>query len=214
MQDNFAATVESIVSFIAANAPAGLQRRKDHLEKTSGYWSMDFRRASSRQTADEFFGDLSAHVCIQITSDSLPYEESHLEDEAGNTFRKLEVKAQVSWPSWGGTDPSLAAERLGLMQEACRFAADLEARFKEPVYRLYKTAEEKRAEEEGRLRREAEVKIRAAVEKSVKGMRVGNERCVADASVPAGLYEGFTMNQKTYRVQVTSTGMVSFLRTA
>lgn len=180
MVDNFAEQLNALRRFIQANHPGATPRSLEYLEHSEVYFPLEFRREH-----------VSCTLYIELDSFAA---ESFMDDE-GNRWRKVSLKAQPSWSSYGSVSVSDARLFVQLVGDVTEFAAKLLETFSEPFVRMVETAQEI-----------ADRKAKAAVDKcrgdviammraNAKGMRVGQERRV---EVPPGASDLMQVGEVSY----------------
>ena len=212
MVDNYSETLRALCQFLVANAPAGAERDVkriiDQLEagQVPTYVHLEWRRERSS---------------CQLYVDIGKFGGQRSVDEEGNTWHTYEVEANVSWPSWGSDNVKVCQERLALMTEVVRLAAEVERVFSGKIHHLTQT----KAERDEVTRRLAETAARQRIERlmraNCKGLRVGQERRVeADDSdfLPVGRVTYTTTapdgTERRYTTEVTATRTFYFMRVA
>jgi len=185
-QNNSAAVVEEIKSFIRNNAPT-----------MTAYSAQALSRASDSDYFDmslEFIDqDLDCRVLVYVRNNKSWNVE---QDQEGNVWRIHNLTTEVNWSAYGSTSSKLAVDRLAFMNKVASFAAALENAFPNEFYTLKETAHERA------LKRAESVAIRLAKE-NTKNLRVGGSK-VFDAPMDSmvGIYP-FEDNSKSYTATVT-----------
>lgn len=205
--DSYNTTLIALAHFLVFNVPAGAERDVDRVRhdleqgKPRPYFSFEFRRDNASCT-------------LYVELDNLRYDV--VEDEEGNHLEEYRVEAKVSWPSWGSDSVTTCQERLALMTEVTRFAAEVERTFPNVVRRLVST----RAQREDRQTR---ARVERLIRANMKGMREGQERRieaghgepdfqpVGEVVVTSIAPDG---SERRYTTHVTATRAFYFMRVA
>lgn len=211
MLDNYDSTIRALSQFLIVNAPAGAEREVARLQATldaggvPGFISLEFRPEQ----------DVQASLYISFGK----WGGKHIEDAEGNSWYEYNLTCEVSWPTWGSSDVVTCQRRLALMTAICRFAAEVQAKFNEPLLHLSQTKAQREEAKENTRRSLAMRRVEALVRNNAKGMRVGQERQI-EASVdgqgdflPVGKLT-FSRADRHYTAHVTATRAFSFMRTA
>lgn len=177
-------------------------------EKIRAYVGLQFRPTD----------DLDATLYLSMKEDGetyMPYV-----DPEGNLWHRYKLHAEVSWPSWGGTEPDLAIERLAHMRDVAELASRLVRKFPEPVWQLYKTREQHERDEAARAIRVAKERVEDLVRKNAKGMKVGQEKRVYGTPAVPDFADAIEVERSEggrtfkYRATGANDGSFCFVRTA
>lgn len=191
MEDTLKATRYAIGMFIKDNAPEGMRfYDKVELETllTSDNWypsNIEFRRN---------FKD--GEICgVTLTvGDMMRWKDDFIEDNDGNTWKKIQYHFSVNWSSFSEMSCEAAGVYIALMTEIYTFAQKLNDIFTEPCFTMVQTKEERTAAEDSQKRRRTRDLIQQAFEKdgldAIKGMRVGTPSRLFRTTLPATIFVG------------------------
>lgn len=180
--DNYTETRKRLAQFVLDRIDTALLRESDAEElkalaegKDARLYGLEFRRDAVGYESEKYVPRCEATLYLDLECN---WDSGRVEDENGDTYRKYHVKADVSWASWGSTEPKLAKQRLALMNEVCTLAEQIAEEFKEAVHHLWFT----KAELEENRRKSEEAKqiafYTAQVTSNAYRMLVGHQRVV------------------------------------
>jgi hypothetical protein len=203
MVDNFAEKLNELRRFIQAHHPGATERSLNQVENSEGYFPLEFRRDYISCT-------------LYISLDSFASES--FMDENGNRWRKVTVKAEPSWPSYGSVTVNDANKFAELLIQVNAFAGALLKTFPEPFVKLVATAEQIAAHKQKAAEERSRADVQGLIRANIKGMKVGQERRVelpveAPDLLPVGEVS-YCDGPRQYTTHVTATRAFYVMRTA
>src|SRR5574338_238655 len=163
MVDNFAEQLNALRRFIQENPPGAEARGLDYLEHSEVYFPLEVRRE---------------HVSCTLYVELDSFASESFTDEAGNRWRKVTLKTQPSWPSYGSVSVNDAKLFVKLVSDVTDFAAKLLEAFPEPFVKMVETAEQIAARKQKAAEERTCHEVAALTRANHKGMKVGQQRQV------------------------------------